>query len=142
MRKIDLIVVHCSATPEGKHFSTDTIRDWHVKERGWSDIGYHYLILLDGTIQRGRPEHIQGAHVRTYNKNSIGVSYVGGVDRELNPKDTRTQDQKDSLHNLLSNLMASYEDATLHGHNEFSSKACPSFDVSKEYDYIINLYER
>ena len=141
MRDIDKIIVHCTATREGAPVSLDTVRRWHL-ERGWSDIGYHYLILLDGTIERGRPEHIQGAHVKGYNRNSIGVSYVGGVDRELNPKDTRTQDQKDSLHNLLSNLMASYEDATLHGHNEFSPKACPSFDVSKEYDYIINLYER
>ena len=141
MRDIDKIIVHCTATREGSPVSLDTVRRWHL-ERGWSDIGYHYLILLDGTIERGRPEHIQGAHVKGYNRNSIGVSYVGGVDRNLNPKDTRTQDQKDSLHNLLSNLLASYEDATLHGHNEFSSKACPSFDVSKEYDYIINLYER
>jgi len=141
MRDIDKIIVHCTATREGAPVSLDTVRRWHL-ERGWSDIGYHYLILLDGTIERGRPEEIQGAHVKGYNRNSIGVSYVGGVDKDLNPKDTRTQDQKDSLHNLLSNLMASYEDATLHGHNEFSNKACPSLDVSKEYDYIINLYER
>tara|TARA_B110000285_G_scaffold155701_1_gene173723 strand:- start:103 stop:528 length:426 start_codon:yes stop_codon:yes gene_type:complete len=141
MRDIDKIIVHCTATREGAPVSLDTVRRWHL-ERGWSDIGYHYLILLDGTIERGRPEERQGAHVRSYNKNSIGVAYVGGLDRNLEPKDTRTQDQKDSLHNLLSNLMASYEDATLHGHNEFSNKACPSFNVSKEYDYIINLYER
>jgi len=141
MRDIDKIIVHCTATREGAPVSLDTVRRWHL-ERGWSDIGYHYLILLDGTIEGGRPEEIQGAHVKGYNRNSIGVSYVGGVDKDLNPKDTRTQDQKDSLHNLLSNLMASYEDATLHGHNEFSNKACPSLDVSKEYDYIINLYER
>lgn len=141
MRQINKIIVHCTATREGAPVSLDTVRRWHL-ERGWSDIGYHYLILLDGTIERGRPEEKQGAHVRGHNKDSIGVSYVGGVDRNLDAKDTRTQDQKDSLHNLLSNLMSSYEDATLHGHNEFSNKACPSFDVSKEYDYIINLYER
>lgn len=141
MRQINKIIVHCTATREGAPVSLDTVRRWHL-ERGWSDIGYHYLILLDGTIERGRPEEKQGAHVRGHNRDSIGVSYVGGVDRNLKAKDTRTQDQKDSLHNLLSNLMASYEDATLHGHNEFSNKACPSFDVSKEYDYIINLYER
>lgn len=141
MRDIDKIIVHCTATREGAPVSLDTVRRWHL-ERGWSDIGYHYLILLDGTIEVGRPEERQGAHVRGHNRNSIGVSYVGGVDRNLKAKDTRTQDQKDSLHNLLSNLMASYEDATLHGHNEFSNKACPSFDVSKEYDYIKTLYER
>ena len=141
MRDIDKIIVHCTATREGAPVSLDTVRRWHL-ERGWSDIGYHYLILLDGTIERGRPEEIQGAHVKGYNRNSIGVSYVGGVDKDLNPKDTRTQDQKDSLHNLLSNLMASYEGATLHGHNEFSSKACPSFEVSKEYDYLIDLYTK
>jgi len=141
MRQINKIIVHCTATREGAPVSLDTVRRWHL-ERGWSDIGYHYLILLDGTIERGRPEERQGAHVRGHNRDSIGVSYVGGVDRNLEAKDTRTQDQKDSLHNLLSNLMASYEDATLHGHNEFSNKACPSFDVAKEYDYIKTLYER
>lgn len=141
MRDIDKIIVHCTATREGASVSLDTVRRWHL-ERGWSDIGYHYLILLDGTIEVGRPEERQGAHVRGHNRNSIGVSYVGGVDRNLKAKDTRTQDQKDSLHNLLSNLMASYEDATLHGHNEFSNKACPSFDVAKEYEYIKTLYER
>lgn len=141
MRPISKIIVHCTATREGAPISLDTVRRWHL-ERGWSDIGYHYLILLDGTIEVGRPEEIQGAHVRGYNRDSIGVSYVGGLDRNLTPKDTRTQDQKDSLHNLLSNLMASYKDATLHGHNEFSNKACPSFEVSKEYDYIKKLYER
>ena len=141
MRQINKIIVHCTATREGAPVSLDTVRRWHL-ERGWSDIGYHYLILLDGTIERGRPEERQGAHVRGHNRNSIGVSYVGGVDRNLKAKDTRTQDQKDSLHNLLSNLMASYEDATLHGHNEFSNKACPSFDVAKEYEYIKTLYER
>lgn len=141
MRQINKIIVHCTATREGASVSLDTVRRWHL-ERGWSDIGYHYLILLDGTIEVGRPEERQGAHVRGHNRDSIGVSYVGGVDRNLDAKDTRTQDQKDSLHNLLSNLMASYEDATLHGHNEFSNKACPSFDVSKEYDYIKTLYER
>ena len=142
MRDIDKIIVHCTGTREGTYVSLDTVRRWHIEERGWSDIGYHYLILLDGTIERGRPEERQGAHVRGHNKGSIGVSYVGGCDRLLNPKDTRTQDQKDSLHNLLSNLMASYEGATLHGHNEFSSKACPSFKVSKEYDYLIDLHKR
>lgn len=141
MRQINKIIVHCTATREGASVSLDTVRRWHL-ERGWSDIGYHYLILLDGTIEVGRPEERQGAHVRGHNRDSIGVSYVGGVDRNLDAKDTRTQDQKDSLHNLLSNLMASYKDATLHGHNEFSNKACPSFDVSKEYDYIKTLYER
>jgi N-acetylmuramoyl-L-alanine amidase len=141
MRDINKIILHCSATREGQDISTETIRGWHVNERGWSDIGYHYVILLDGTVDKARPVERQGAHVRGHNKGSIGICYVGGCDADMNPKDTRTDLQKDSLTELISYLMDSYEDATLHGHNEFSSKACPSFDVKEEYKELIECYE-
>jgi N-acetylmuramoyl-L-alanine amidase len=141
MREINKIILHCSATREGQDISTETIRGWHVNERGWSDIGYHYVVLLDGTVDKARPVERQGAHVRGHNKGSIGICYIGGCDADMNPKDTRTDLQKDSLTELISYLMDSYEDATLHGHNEFSSKACPSFNVKEEYKELIECYE-
>lgn len=133
MRKIDKIIIHCSATPEGRDIKTETIRSWHVKGRGWSDIGYHFVIELDGSIRNGRPVERIGAHVKGQNANSIGICYVGGIDKSNNAKDTRTEAQKKSLNELIDSLRAVYKEATIHGHNEFSAKACPSFDVQKEF---------
>ena len=141
MRDINKIILHCSATREGQDISTETIRGWHVNERGWSDIGYHYVVLLDGTVDKARPVERQGAHVRGKNKGSIGVCYIGGCDANMNPKDTRNEAQKKSLEELITYLMESYDDATLHGHNEFSSKACPSFNVQEVYKELIECHE-
>lgn len=132
-RKIDKIIIHCSATPEGRDISVETIRDWHLK-RGWSDIGYHYVIDLEGKVHAGRPIEKTGAHVKGHNTGSIGICYVGGVEEDgKTPKDTRTKDQKAALDNLLFILTDIFANVTIHGHNEFSSKACPSFDVQAEY---------
>ena len=141
MRDINKIILHCSATREGQNISTETIRGWHVNERGWSDIGYHFVVLLDGTVDKARPIKRQGAHVRGKNKGSIGVCYIGGCDADMNPKDTRNEAQKKSLEELITYLMESYDDATLHGHNEFSSKACPSFNVQEVYKELIECHE-
>ena len=141
MRAIDKIIIHCSATPENRNVSVETIREWHTS-KGWSDIGYHYVIGLNGDIQEGRPLERQGAHVRGYNKGSIGICYIGGVDANLKAKDTRTEAQISSLNYFLCDLMDEYKGATLHGHNEFSSKACPSFDVQTEYKDIIEYYNK
>ncbi len=132
MRKIDEIIVHCTATPEGKDFKAKDIDAWH-KQRGWKEIGYHYVVDLDGTIEKGRNDAKVGAHCSGRNAHSIGVVYVGGLDKNGNPKDTRTEAQKEALWQLLIQLIINYPDATIHGHNEFSSKACPCFDVQKEY---------
>lgn len=131
MRKINKIFVHCSATPEGRDIKAETIRQWHL-DRGWSDIGYHFVIELNGTIRTGRPLEIAGAHARGHNRYSIGVCYVGGLDVTMKPKDTRTAAQQESLIGLLEYLHEEYPDATLHGHNEVSAKACPSFTVAHE----------
>lgn len=134
MRNINKIIVHCSATPEGKDVKTETIRGWHIKGNGWNDIGYHYVIELDGSVHKGRDESKVGAHCQGYNFNSIGVCYVGGVAKDgKTPKDTRTEKQKESLLVLLKELKAKYPRATIHGHREFAAKACPSFDAKSEY---------
>ena len=140
MRRIDKIILHCTATPEGRAVSVNEIRQWHL-DRGWSDIGYHYIIDIKGNLQEGRPLRRAGAHVRGHNKGSIGIAYVGGVDSDLKPKDTRTDCQKGRLKAFIMDLMDEYPNATLHGHNEFSSKACPSFEVQDEYQDIIEFYK-
>lgn len=137
MRRIDEIIIHCTATIEGKNFKAKDIDKWH-KQRGWKGIGYHYVIDLDGTIEKGRPENEIGAHTVGHNRYSIGVVYVGGLDKNGKPKDTRTEEQKESLLEILRQLLSKYPKATIHGHNEFAKKACPCFDVRKEYD-MINL---
>ena len=129
--------MHCSATPEGRDVKTETIKDWHVNGNHWKDIGYHYVIELDGSIHKGRDENVIGAHCSGQNANSIGICYVGGVAKDgKTPKDTRTDAQKHSLLELLKELKAKYTNATIHGHREFAAKACPSFDAKSEYKDI------
>lgn len=132
MRTINKIIIHCSATKEGKHFTVSDIDTWH-KERGFAKIGYHYVVYLDGTIHVGRGEEEIGAHCIGQNANSIGICYIGGFDKHYKPKDTRTDAQKQALVRLVEALQAKYAFATVHGHNEFANKACPSFDVRKEF---------
>lgn len=137
MRRIDEIIIHCTATIEGIDFKAKDIDKWH-KQKGWNGIGYHYVIDLDGTIEKGREDNVIGAHCTGHNAHSIGVVYVGGLDMNQNPKDTRTKEQKEALWNLLVKLICKYPNARIYGHNEFANKACPCFDVQKEY-YVINL---
>lgn len=138
MRHIDKIIVHCTATPEGKYFDVKDVDKWH-KDRGWSGIGYHYLILLDGTVQTGRPIEKIGAHVAGHNADSIGVSYIGGMTADMSKsKDTRTQKQRESLIHLLTKLKCMFPLATIYGHSDFANKACPCFDAKHEYEYISN----
>ena len=134
MRKINKIILHCAATPEGREVSVDTIRKWHL-QRGFNDIGYHYVVHIDGKISIGRPLSKQGAHCSGQNRGSIGICYVGGMSKDMKKaKDTRTQAQKDSLIKLMHELIYKYnKDMTIHGHNEYANKACPSFNVQAEY---------
>ena len=99
MRDINRIILHCSATPEGANFTAADIRSWHLA-RGWSDIGYHYVIGIDGTVESGRCISKQGAHTKGHNKDSIGICYIGGVDSDRNPKNTLTWDQRVSIKQL------------------------------------------
>ena len=132
MRAINKIIIHCSATKEGNNVTAATIDQWH-KDRGWKAIGYHYVVALDGTIEYGRSIYETGAHVKNHNEGSIGICYIGGLDSSMTAKDTRTLEQKESLLLLLKTLKKMHPDAAIHGHNEFSAKACPCFDVKEEY---------
>ena len=132
MRKIDKIIIHCSATPKGKSFTVQDIRQWHLA-RNFSDIGYHYVIYLDGSVHQGRPESRIGAHCLGQNAHSIGVCYIGGLlNAKGNPADTRTAKQRAALIKLVAELRRRYPSATVHGHNEFANKACPCFNVQDE----------
>ena len=135
-RVINEIIVHCSATPEGKDYTLDTIRQWH-RQRGFSDIGYHYVIHPDGTVEEGRDVNIAGAHCSGHNSKSIGICYIGGMTADnKKAKDTRTEEQRKSLKALLMAMRKLYPNAKIHGHRDFAAKACPSFDATEEYKNI------
>lgn len=145
-RQIDGIVIHCTATKPGQDLTVEDVRRMH-KAKGWSDIGYHYLVRLDGHIETGRDVDIIGAHVSGHNAHTIGVCYVGGLDATGNPYDTRTYNQKQSMLNLLKMLRAAYPKAIIKGHRDYSPdknnngciepsewiKACPCFNAITEY---------
>lgn len=152
-RRIDYIVVHCTADREGQAKTVEQIRREHIAQ-GWSDIGYHYVVDLQGNIHLGRDVDISGSHVAGYNSYSIGVVYVGGLENDprktygqLKAKDTRTNAQKAALLSLLMDLRKLYPQAKIVGHRDFSKdkngngiidpweriKECPSFDAKTEY---------
>lgn len=132
MRQIKEIIIHCTATREGQQVSVADVDRWH-RERGFNGIGYHYLIGLNGEVWNGRNEDTIGAHCTGHNAHSIGVCYVGGLDKNLKPKDTRTPAQKKAMLQLLRQLVNKYglTSRNIHGHKEFANKACPCFEVSE-----------
>ena len=138
MRKISLIVIHCSAVRPDQRSSAEDIDKWH-KDRGFKGIGYHYVIRRDGTIEPGRPEWMIGAHChvagQNHNKYSIGVCYEGGLDIRGQPADTRTAEQKASLRGLLEDLHQRYPRALIVGHHDLNPhKDCPCIiNVAAEY---------
>lgn len=157
-RDIDAIVIHCSATREGMDVRASDIDKWH-KEKGWKMIGYNYVIDLDGTAEVGRPLTMDGAHCNTaglsgkpYNSHSIGICYIGGLDRCGKPKDTRTRDQIQAMHILVRKLMDMYPNIVeVIGHRDASPdknhdgkispnewiKQCPCFDVRAEFPMAV-----
>ena len=137
MRAIHEIIIHCSATREGQAFTVADIDRWH-RARGFASIGYHYVIYLDGSIHNGRPLSQAGAHCVGHNKQSIGVCYIGGLDETGQPRDTRTLEQRNALLKLLETLKTQFPNASIHGHSEFSNKACPCFDVHAEFGGMRN----
>ena len=132
------IVIHCSATPEGKPFTAKDIDRWH-REKGWQGIGYHFVVELDGKVTAGRPLGAVGSHVAGQNTTSLGICYIGGLTADnTKAKDTRTQAQKDSLLVVIKNLRDMYPNAVVQGHRDFKgvAKDCPSFNAKKEYAAI------
>lgn len=135
--KVKYIIVHCSATAEGKQFSAKDIDRWH-RAKGWDGIGYHYVVKLDGTVETGRAENVVGAHCAGVNGMSLGVCYIGGLAKDgKTPKDTRTTQQKAALLALVKRLKKKYPRARVVGHHDFNKgKACPCFDAKKEYEKV------
>ena len=145
-RAMDTIVIHCSATKEGKDYTIEDIKKWHL-QRGFKDVGYHFVIKLDGTIEVGRSLDKIGAHVTNHNTGSIGICYIGGLSSNNKAKDTRTDEQKESLTNLINVLKTFIHIKEIKGHRDFSKdlngngvidpneymKDCPCFDVQKEF---------
>ena len=135
MRKINEIIIHCTATHEGKEMSLKELHEQHVK-RGFIGIGYHFVIHLDGTIESARPLYMMGAHCYGHNAHSIGITYVGGVTEKDKPKDTRTSAQRQQIWKLVLYLLRYFSSATIHGHYEYANKACPCFNVQKEWEEV------
>lgn len=136
MRYINSIIVHCTATEAGFDIGLAQIRSWHTmappKGRGWRNCGYHYIVRLDGTIERGMPISQPGIHCKGHNAHSVGVAYVGGL-KNGEPADTRTQEQKSAMLKLLAKLTLMYRCHT-YGHRDFAQRDCPCFDAKKEYE--------
>ena len=161
MKTIDTIIIHCSATREGKDYTAADIDRWH-RERGFAGIGYHYVVRRDGTVEQGRPLPMQGAHCATrdkegvsWNTHSIGICYVGGLDSRGRPADTRTAAQREALRTLITRLVASYPIKEILGHRDTSPdrdgdgeiepnewiKSCPCFDAREEYGHLLKELE-
>ena len=136
MRHVNKIIIHCAATKTGQPVTAADIRRWHMSKGwqgapdGWSDIGYHYVIELDGTIQDGRPIERIGAHCLNHNRTSIGICMIGGVAEDGKSAEASfSRKQWAALESITCYLLEKFPDATVHGHREFSAKACPSFDA-------------
>ena len=161
-QNIDAIVIHCTASKAGQDLRAADIDKQH-QERGFAMIGYNYVVDLDGTVEDGRPLTRDGAHCNTaglsgksYNKHSIGIVYVGGLDENGNPADTRTPEQKQALADLVYRLINEYPIVEVIGHRDASPdkngngkiernewiKQCPCFDVRSEFPMAICTAKR
>ena len=155
MKTIDAIIIHCSATRAGQDLRAKDIDRMH-KQRGFNQIGYNFVIDLDGMVENGRPLSIDGAHCNTkgfsessYNRHSVGICYIGGLDANGKPADTRTPAQKASLCQLVSKLCREYPIIEVLGHRDTSPdlndngivepsewiKSCPCFNAATEFGY-------
>ena len=140
MRKINEIIIHCTATRPGwmaVRPVTEIVAEitrWHVEDRGWSDCGYSHIISRSGEVGAARPEHRSGAHCKGRNSHSLGISLCGGRGGESDDafEDNFTPEQDAALRGLIADLKEKYPTITqVSGHSEFSAKACPCFDVTE-----------
>jgi len=146
-----LIVVHCSATRPGDNLTINTIREWHIA-RGWGNVGYHFFIRRDGTIESGRHPDDIGAHVAGHNTDSVSLCMAGGLDEQgnsfINRPDLFTTAQWESAKALINVLKRMYPYAQVLGHRDLSPdknhdgkitpdeylKTCPGFDASAVFN--------
>ena len=138
MRPIKELIWHCTATPEGREHTVQDIDSWH-KARGWTGIGYHKVVHLDGRVSNGRPESQVGAHVANHNTGTIGYVYIGGTAKESVKiaKDTRTPAQKATMLRLTKEAIAKYGITKVSGHSDYANKACPCFNARAEYAHLL-----
>ena len=141
MAKLQYLVIHCTATPEGREVSAADIRRWHTSPiptgRGWRQVGYTDLFHLDGSVERLVDNNEDGNvdpweitnGAAGYNSVSRHIVYAGGCDANMQPKDTRTAEQKEALKKYVLDFHAKHPDVRIVGHNQLAAKACPSFDV-------------
>lgn len=133
MREIDEIIVHCADTYKRMDVGVRDIRAWHTVPppdgRGWSDVGYHYVICRDSRVEEGRPLSRPGAHTIGKNANSIGICLVGGKGDSGGADFNFTRRQMAALEKLIYDLLLDYPGATISGHRDYANKPCPSFDV-------------
>lgn len=138
MRSINEIIVHCTANTATSKISLQDIRNFHIQKRGWSDIGYHFVIFADGRVEKGRPVQLSGAHCKGHNSHSIGIAYIGGILKDGTPADTRTFKQKQAIIKLIKQLKLAYPSITrVSGHRDYANKACPCFDAHAEYQRLV-----
>ena len=130
--KTDTIVIHCAATKPSMNIGAEEIKKWHVDERGWSDIGYHFVITRDGTKELGRGLDLSGAHARAVNGTSVGICLVGGLSEDNKPENNFTLEQFLTLKDLIKELKMKYPDAKkIIGHYQVepAKPHCPGFNV-------------
>ena len=135
MRPVRQIILHYTETQEDIDFDVSDVKEWHL-DRGFSDIGYHFLIKLDGEIQKGRDLDKIGAHCKTQNSDSIGICYVGGKCADGTLGDTRTKEQIEAIDLLIQSLRVIFpkENLIVFGHNDYSTKVCPGYDAKIEHN--------
>lgn len=126
----EAIFVHCAATKAGMDIGLREVRQWH-KEAGFLDVGYHFIIRRDGTIEEGRPVDVVGSHVKGWNERSVGICLVGGIDAKGQPEANFAPSQMFELRGLLQTLQAQYPQAVIKAHHDVAPKACPSFNLSR-----------
>lgn len=130
LRNIKHIVIHCTATPPAT--TLESIKKYWKEVRGWKDVpGYHYIILNDGEVVKLLDEKKNCNGVYKHNSTCISVAYIGGIDKQGKPKDTRSRAQENAMFDLIVELTERYSKADVLGHRDFPgvAKACPSFDV-------------
>ena len=130
--KTDTLAIHCSATPATMDIGVEKIKEWHVKENGWEDVGYHFIITRSGELQTARSEEYQGAHAPQVNFRSLAVCLIGGTDNKQQWENNFTDEQFTTLKSLIGDLVKKYEIKKIIGHYQVDDrKKCPSFDVPK-----------